>query len=265
MPIYISKQLPEVITPNHSWPGTSTGAAPTALNANGEQAAPSTAAETRAAAAALPTVRHIQNNVTLLFSPALCTGLVPGKGELYVTDSRLFFYNQSIPACVAIDYPSIGIHAISRGGDTVAGQSAHIYAQLDQATVKADADVPANTQATEPEEGEEDQQEFRLIPDDSAALDAMYQAISSCAALHPDPNGQSDDEEEDAEGGAGWMYSAEDAGDLNELQQAALQHLESVFVGPNPHDPFAGGPATPPVAPAKQADQFADAEEDMQR
>lgn len=44
-------------------------------------------------------------------------------------------------------------------------------------------------------------------------VDAMFQAISSCAALHPDP-----DTEDDQDGGD-WYYTADDPQELNELQQ----------------------------------------------
>ncbi|KAJ3154545.1 hypothetical protein HDU86_004674 [Geranomyces michiganensis] len=235
MTITISSSLPDLITPDRAWPGDSSSAAATSI----------------------PTVRHHQPNVALVFAPPLSTGLVPGKGDLYITDCQLYFFDAATPVCVAIDYPSIGIHAISRGGDGVVGAHPHIYAQLDEAAIKV---MGSNTAGDADDAGADDETpELRFVPDDSSALDAMYQAMSSCAALHPDPdadpNGTSDEEGSDN----GWVYAADDPRELNELQQAALAHLDSVFEGPNPLGNL--GRTT-----EKSSDhQFADAEDDAQR
>ncbi|TPX56627.1 hypothetical protein PhCBS80983_g04408 [Powellomyces hirtus] len=245
MTITITSQLPDLITPDHAWPGV----LPSTTDANGEATSPTTATTT---ANTTPTVRHCQRNVSLIFEPALSTGLLPGKGDLYITDSRIFFFNPTTSVCVGIDYPSIGIHAISRGGNEV-GNLAHIYGQLDSAAMQMNG-------SAEEDEDEEITPEFRLVPDDVAALDAIYQAISSCAALHPDPDADLDGQDESGD----WIYPSNDPEELNELQQAALAHLDSVFEGPNPLG-NAGSTAWRPAPSTRPADQFADADEDMQR
>ncbi|KAJ3164219.1 hypothetical protein HDU88_005531 [Geranomyces variabilis] len=238
MTITISSSLPDLITPDRAWPGESGGA--------------------DVVATATPTVRHHQPNVALVFAPPLSTGLVPGKGDLYIADSQLYFFDAATPVCISIDYPSIGIHAISRGGDAVVGAHPHIYAQLDEAAIKVMGNVAVNAD-DDAGANEEETPELRLVPDDSAALDAMYQAMSACAALHPDPdadpNGMSDEEGSDD----GWVYAADDPRELTELQQAALAHLDSVFEGPNPLGNLGGG------SEKAQNPQFADADEDAQR
>ncbi|KAJ3183296.1 hypothetical protein HDU85_002322 [Gaertneriomyces sp. JEL0708] len=221
MPIQIANQLPPVVTPHQTW-----------SNANGENPA--------------PVVRHFETNVTLIFDPPLPSGLVPGKGDLYVSESQLIWFNPATSTSISIDYPSIVIHAISRNGDSMTEGKPCIYAQLDS---------PAQVKSTDDDE-EEATAEFWLIPDNLSSLDAVFQALSDCAALHPDPDAEDDDEDDE---GNGWIYSADDAQELNELQQAALDHLDSVFDGPNPMANFSNGHNV------RSSDQFGDADEDMER
>ncbi|KAI8816571.1 regulator of volume decrease after cellular swelling-domain-containing protein [Fimicolochytrium jonesii] len=281
MPIHISSTLPELISPTQTWQAYEQ-----------QQLQPSCdmvdAVSATQQPALLPRVRHMQQNVTLLFTPALATGVVPGKGELYIAETQIVFFNPSTSICIAIDYPSIGIHAVSRHGDDVTGVNIpHIYAQLDSATVKThslptaviESQRDANGNVTNPsaraeEEDEEDDEkveedstpEFRLVPDDVTGLDALYQAISSCAALHPDPTEVGDDQDADEEDSNDWYTTPESAQELNDLQQAALDHLSSVFAGPNPFSQQAQEQQQQQQPrESAQEDQFADAEEDMQR
>lgn len=87
-------------------------------------------------------------------------------------DSQIIWYSPAIPLCIAIDYPSIAIHAISREGDRVAGNLAHIYAQLDSMAIKESGG--RNGHAVEHDSDEEEQTaELRLVPDDAGACEHL--------------------------------------------------------------------------------------------
>lgn len=74
MPVHISNQLPELITPDQAWSAEQAQ--------SGEMRADMVLDETPT-----PKVRHLQNNVTLLFDPPLGNGVVPGKGDLYIAET----------------------------------------------------------------------------------------------------------------------------------------------------------------------------------
>jgi hypothetical protein len=66
-------------------------------------------------------------------------------------------------------------------------------------------------------------------------VDDIFLALSACAALHPDDDAGIEMVEEDGEDNVGWMYTAEDVlAEMNDVRQAALDHLDSVFQGPVP-------------------------------
>lgn len=70
---------------------------------------------------------------------------------------------------------------------------------------------------------------MKFLPDDTAALDAMYQAMSQCQALNPDPDAQQSDSDPeniflDADG---------DADDGNEDEgecEGRFQHVSLLVV-----------------------------------
>lgn len=90
--------------------------------------------------------------------------------------------------------------------------------------------------------------EFRLIPRDGGAcklstridlearpnglfiVEGIYMAMNECASLHPDEEFMA---EQDAYDDDNEFYAdPSDEAELNEMQQAALRHLESVFEPP---------------------------------
>ncbi|CAG8671270.1 15249_t:CDS:2, partial [Funneliformis mosseae] len=60
-----------------------------------------------------PIARHTQHNVRALFTPPAADAML-GKGTLWVTESKLYFYSWDTNNGLAIDYPTIIIHGISR-------------------------------------------------------------------------------------------------------------------------------------------------------
>lgn len=63
-------------------------------------------------------------------------------------------------------------------------------------------------------------------------VEGIYMAMSECAALHPDEEFMAEQEAYDDEE---FYADPSDEAELNEMQQAALAHLESVFEQPNGH------------------------------
>ncbi|KAJ1562640.1 hypothetical protein HK405_009638 [Cladochytrium tenue] len=197
------------------------------------------------------------------------------------TSINLIFINAETKTTFSVDYPSILIHAIARAGSDPLEPRPCIYCQLDGLNVRAEG-LPAtsngggstpssngvgrgasNAALTGTGDTREDEDEFdddddgeptyemRIVPDDSGALEAIFLALSECAALHPDMDVDPDDGDDD-----GWVYAEDDIGDLDEARQAALAHLDTVFEGGGirPNDavghPGAPGDAIVTVAPA---------------
>ncbi|KAI7908008.1 regulator of volume decrease after cellular swelling-domain-containing protein [Cokeromyces recurvatus] len=160
--------------------------------------------------------RHIQKDTALLIMPPLAGHEGPIFGELSVCEDQLYFYSEAANSGIAVEYPDIIIHAISRQD----GQP-NIYCQLNAGIFFPNQQLPENE-----EEREDIVTELRLIPRDSGALEGIYMAMSECAALHPDHEFMAEQEDyEDEE----FYADPSDEAELNEVQQAALRHLESVF------------------------------------
>ncbi|KAJ3268969.1 hypothetical protein HK104_005211 [Borealophlyctis nickersoniae] len=226
MPIHILKHLPELTTPSDAWP------APEPRGSGEERDIVLDEEPERP-----PLVRHIQNNVSLVFDPKLPNLATPGKGDLYVAESQMIWHDPATSTTFCIDYPSIVIHAISRQGDVVVNAPC-IYCQLAGAAVVDHDD--RNGLGSDHEAGEDREEEEptsvllrsgKLTSVTQSKVDAIFQALSDCAALHPDADGEEEEEDE----GDGW-YTADNmnASELNEYQTAVLDHLESVFEGPAP-------------------------------
>ncbi|KAI8149622.1 regulator of volume decrease after cellular swelling-domain-containing protein [Fennellomyces sp. T-0311] len=165
-------------------------------------------------------VRHTQRNTELLVLPSLAGNPGPIKGELNVCESQVYFYSESTGSGIAVEYPDIIIHAISRQDGRPS-----IYCQLEAGRFFPNQQLPED-----PEELEETVTELKFMPEDPGSLEAIYMAMSTCAALHPDEDFLAEqralEEEND------FFADPSDEAELNEVQQAALRHLESVFVQP---------------------------------
>ena len=166
-------------------------------------------------------------------------------GDLTITTRRVIFDPTPAPdgsaakgvGSFSLYYQAIVMHAVSR--DTASFHSPCIYLQLDEGHTIASTtanrsdgakpkaaedggapmDVEGGEEASEEDEEDEDEaaQELRLVPiayaeaGDAtldAALDRLFEALSECAALNPDPDDSGDDDGDDGfffdgEGGGG--------------------------------------------------------------
>ncbi|XP_028903752.1 methylosome subunit pICln [Ornithorhynchus anatinus] len=132
---------------------------------------------------------------------ALLDGRALGTGTLYIADSRLSWLDGS-GLGFSLEYPSISLHAVSR--DLNAFPREHLYVMVnakfteDEAKETPVAEGDGRDQSDEDEEAEPIA-EFRFVPGDRSALEAMFSAMCECQALHPDP--EDDDSDDDYEGG----------------------------------------------------------------
>ncbi|KAH9924235.1 regulator of volume decrease after cellular swelling-domain-containing protein [Amylocystis lapponica] len=129
-----------------------------------------------------PVLRHKEENVSITIDPPVdgLTAADCANGTLHILESVLVFMSTTGHG-FQVEYPAITLHAISRAE---AGPS--IYCQLDQVP-SPDEDVPAADDAAS------ELKELIIVPQDGAALEPIFEGLSYCASLHPDPASLSDD------------------------------------------------------------------------
>ncbi|KAF9463875.1 regulator of volume decrease after cellular swelling-domain-containing protein [Collybia nuda] len=169
--------------------------------------------------------RHKEDNVSISLDPALedFTPQDAAQGTLYVLTSVLV-YMSTTGRGFQIEYPAITLHAVSRGE-----QGPSIYCQLDESMEGVEA----------AEDGVAEMRELSIVPQNAASLDPIFEALSQCAALHPDPADEGDDDGalDDAfiDSGNFETFTGDEDQELSEVGRAALAHLESIIY--DPHDP----------------------------
>ncbi|KAI9001522.1 regulator of volume decrease after cellular swelling-domain-containing protein [Trametes punicea] len=137
-----------------------------------------------------PVLRHKEDNVSVALDPPLesFSAEDAANGSLYVIESHLVFMSASGRG-FQVEYPSITLHAISRGE-----KGPSIYCQLDDAAATQIDEQPQNDDEDIPP-----MRELSIIPKDSTALEPLFEALSFCASLHPDPDAENDmDDDDDA-------------------------------------------------------------------
>lgn len=156
----------------------------------------------------LPLSKFVGNDVRLIFSPAIEGITDAGLGTLYITTKNIMFYNSN--ECINIDYPTITIHAISRGDNDRLVRKPCIYCQLD---------LPIQDQ----DNGVDVVPEMRLVPNDENCLDDLFLSLNECAALNPDPT---DDQAFD---GLDEPFQGVSPDGLSSQGIRNLQHLENML------------------------------------
>ncbi|XP_034935872.1 methylosome subunit pICln [Chelonus insularis] len=144
-------------------------------------------------------IKHEEQNTTVFINDREV-----GKGTLYITESVLSWVNNTTQQGFSLEYPHISLHAVSRDEQVHPRQCLYVM-------VDAKVDLPGVEVVEQNEENSSDDNadsetvmtEMRFAPDNTNNLDAMFQAMNHCQALHPDPQDNSSDDEheifEDAE------------------------------------------------------------------
>ncbi|XP_078140325.1 methylosome subunit pICln [Centroberyx gerrardi] len=190
-------------------------------------------------------VKHEQAETT-----AILDGKGLGCGTLYVAETRLSWFDGAGMG-FSLDYPSIGLHAISR--DLSAYPQEHLYVMVNaKLNDENEAEMAENAHDDDDEDassGDDDDDEegviteIRFVPSDKAALESMFSAMCECQALHPDPEDDDSDndfegeeydvEEAEAEHGQGdipTFYTYEEGlSALTQEGQATLERLEGML------------------------------------
>ncbi|KAJ7510338.1 regulator of volume decrease after cellular swelling-domain-containing protein [Mycena galericulata] len=171
-----------------------------------------------------PVLRHKEDNVSATLDPPLdgFSAQDGAQGTLYIIESVLVFMSTTGRG-FQIEYPAITLHAVSRAE---AGPS--IYCQLDEHVGEAEG-AASNDEMS-------DMRELSIIPQSAASLEPIFEALSRCAALHPDKATPSDDEEMDAfidaDSGGFEVFTGDEDQELSEVGRAAFAHLESIIYHP---------------------------------
>ncbi|KAG1750245.1 regulator of volume decrease after cellular swelling-domain-containing protein [Suillus lakei] len=156
-----------------------------------------------------PVLRHKEDNVRVMLDPPLHTFTEQDcvNGTLFVIESALIFMS-STGVGFQVPYPAITLHAIAR---PESGPS--IYCQLDElAGEPGAAESPENDEAS-------DMRELSIIPSNPASLEPIFEAMSLCASLHPDPNVSDDDDLDEAfmDESAFETFTGEEGDELSEV------------------------------------------------
>jgi hypothetical protein len=161
----------------------------------------------------LPLSKFVANQVRLIFSPEVEGIADAGMGTLYITTKNIIFYNSN--QCINIDYPTITIHAISRGDNDRLVRKPCIYCQLD---------LPIQDQG----DGVDIVPEMRLVPNDDTCLDDLFLSLNECAALNPDAMDDQafDDMEEPFQGVSTSGLSAQGVRNMQHIENLLQQSLD---------------------------------------
>ncbi|KAF5327537.1 hypothetical protein D9619_004362 [Psilocybe cf. subviscida] len=168
-----------------------------------------------------PVIRHKEENVSITLDPGFGIFTNATQGTLYILTSVLAFVSTAGEG-FEIEYPKITLHAVSRGES---GPS--IYCQLDESAAAPDA--PQNDDEIS------EMSELTIVPQNSASLEPMFEALSECASLHPDPRDEEDDLDDDAfvDINTFETFTGDENEELSEVGRAALAHLESIIEDPH--------------------------------
>ncbi|XP_076794365.1 methylosome subunit pICln isoform X1 [Arvicanthis niloticus] len=167
---------------------------------------------------------------------AVLNGKGLGTGTLYIAESRLSWLDSS-GLGFSLEYPTISLHAVSR--DPNAYPQEHLYVMVN-AKFGEESKEPLSDEDEEDNDDVEPISEFRFVPNDKSALEAMFTAMCECQALHPDPEDEDSDDydgeeydveaHEQGQGDIPTFYTYEEGlSHLTAEGQATLERLEGML------------------------------------
>ncbi|XP_072033894.1 methylosome subunit pICln-like [Amphiura filiformis] len=131
-----------------------------------------------------------------------------GKGTLYIAESQVTWMNASGQGCI-IPYPAISLHAVSRDLSAFPHQCLYLMIdgklmgevqQVDRQGSEGQSGGQGDGEQTEGTEEEEEAfgavREIRFVAEKNENLGSMFDAMTDCQVLHPDPE---DDDSDDGE------------------------------------------------------------------
>ena len=121
-------------------------------------------------------VVHLEENVTVYFGD-----VSQGKGTLEINENVIEWKNDI--KTLKFNYLSISLHAISRETTKFPHQCIYCLVDSEPETTEDNRD-PENPVS-----------EVRFVPEDNTSIQPIYDAITTCQELHPDPNEEFSEEE----------------------------------------------------------------------
>ncbi|KAL4828852.1 hypothetical protein H8958_017619 [Nasalis larvatus] len=122
---------------------------------------------------------------------AVLNGKGLGTGTLYIAESRLSWLDGS-GLGFSLEYPTISLHALSRDRSDCLGE--HLYVMVNAKFEEESKEPVADEEEEDSDDDVEPITEFRFVPSDKSALEAMFTAMCECQALHPDPEDEDSDD-----------------------------------------------------------------------
>ncbi|KAG4420564.1 hypothetical protein IFR04_006271 [Cadophora malorum] len=127
--------------------------------------------------------------------------------DVWISSENLTLFNPTLSTGLSIPYPSISLHAIQRLPDPSATDTSSAEALIQGLYMQLDLSDP-NTFSSSNDTSEDDDPtvELTLLTTPSSsetpaqAIQAMFDAVSNCSNLHPDPTFDDDEEMQDAGG-----------------------------------------------------------------
>lgn len=155
-------------------------------------------------------VRHKEESTNVYFNSRSL-----GRGTLYISEARVSWVADVAGRGFSLEYPHIALHAVSK--DLTNFHSECLYLMIDVRFFDSEGTpTPESSDMDNEDEIDEDtgMTEVRFVPEDKTHLDSMFQAMSDCQALHPDPeDNDSPNEEEDEHGDEGGGDEEDDDSD----------------------------------------------------
>ncbi|XP_043736728.1 methylosome subunit pICln-like [Cervus elaphus] len=168
---------------------------------------------------------------------AVLNGKGLSTGTLYIAESRLSCLDGS-GLGFSLEYPTISLHAVSR--DLNAYPREHLYVMVNAKFGEESKESVADEEKEDSDDDIEPIAEFRFVPSDKSALEAMFTTVCECQALHPDPEDEDSDDydgdkydveaHEQGQGDIPTFYTYEEGlSHLTAEGQATLERLEGML------------------------------------
>ena len=145
-------------------------------------------------------VVYFEENVSVYFGDEN-----QGKGTLEINENVIEWKNDT--KTFKFNYLSISLHAISRETTKFPHQCIYCLVDSEPETTDEDDRDPENPVS-----------EVRFVPDDNTSIQTIYDAITTCQELHPDPNEDYSEEE-----------GNEDSDMYEELEENAPVNLDGFY------------------------------------
>uniref|UniRef100_A0A2K6PIL5 Methylosome subunit pICln n=1 Tax=Rhinopithecus roxellana TaxID=61622 RepID=A0A2K6PIL5_RHIRO len=160
---------------------------------------------------------------------AVLNGKGLGTGTLYIAESRLSWLDGS-GLGFSLEYPTISLHALSRDRSDCLGE--HLYVMVNAKFEEESKEPVADEEEEDSDDDVEPITEFRFVPSDKLALEAMFTTMCECQALHPDPEDEDSDDYdgEEYDGDIPTFYTYEEGlSHLTAEGQATWERLEGML------------------------------------